>query len=185
MRRDILSKKNCRRGRATVKRLCLMILTLLLLAACAAGSRSDVLSVNGQAVSVRIGQVIFRENDVVLPLQRVLEGLGADRTDYRDSKNSKEVLYIEDRYFVFDNLDQKLYLMDRDVYDARGSSLYNIMLEEYSVLPAPVESDDCYISWANGVLLDQNTLTALLQKAGITVTITADPVNSTVSVDAR
>ena len=166
-----------------MKRLLGIVLILCFTVACAAGGRSDVLSVNGKDTFIYYDQVSFRENYVVLPLQRVLEGLGAENTGYQDSKNSKEVLNIGDQYFVFDNFHEKLYLVDRDVYNARGSSLYNIMLEEYSVLPSPVENDDCFISGGNGVLLDQNSLAELLKKAGITITVTIDYENRTVSIE--
>lgn len=166
-----------------MKKLLCTVLIMCLAVACATGGRSDMLSVNGKDTFVYYGQVSFRENYAVLPLQRVLEGLGAERTDYKDSKNSTEVLHIGDQYFVFDHIHEKLYLVDRDVYDA-GGTLNNLMLDEYSVLPAPVENGDCFISWENGILLDQNTLIELLKQAGITVAVTVDSENSTVSVDA-
>lgn len=165
-----------------MKKIAIVLLAVFLFVACAAGGESHTLSVNGKDIFIYYGQVLFKDNYVVLPFQRVLDGLGAERIGIKDSKKSKEVLFINDYYFIADNNNKKLYLVDQAQYNAIGSSLYNLMLDENLVLSAPFEDDTHFASWQNGILLDQNTLTDVLNRIGIDVIISVNAKEQTVSV---
>ncbi len=166
-----------------MKRIAIVLMTICLITACAAGGESTVLSVNGEDIFTYYGQVLLYDNYVVLPFQRVLDGLGAERIGIKDSKKSKEVLFINDYYFIADNNNKKLYLVDQAQYNARGSSLYNLMLDENLVLSAPFEDDTHFASWQNGILLDQNTLIDILKMVGIHVIVSVNPEKKNVSVN--